>query len=111
MEQQRDELATKRDLEKVEQRLTGRIDDNSKKIDNLTVQVVKNSEQISKMLTREEFKEYFDQIMRGQDKLMTILTRMDKERVATTEWIRRIEGDVDKNKGEIERIKGRLKIS
>jgi len=108
MEQQRDELATKRDLEKVEQRLTGKIDANSKKIDNLTVKVVKNSEQISRMLTKEEYKEHFNEIMRGQDKMMTILTRLDQERVATTAWIGRIEGDVEKNKSEIERIKTKL---
>ena len=108
MEQQREELATKRDLEKVEQRLTGKIDANSKKIDNLTVKVVKNSEQISRMLTKEEYKEHFNEIMRGQDKMMTILTRMDQERVATTAWIGRIEGDVEKNKSEIERIKTKL---
>lgn len=109
MEQQRDEVATKRDLERVGQKLTGRIDQveqrltdkidkNSKKIDNLTVQVVKNSEQVSKMLTKEEFKEHFNKIMYGQDKMMTILTRMDQERVATTARIDRIESDVERLK-------------
>ena len=98
MEQQRDELATKRDLERMEQRLTNKIDENSRKIDNLTIQVVENSEQIQKMLTKEGFRKHFNEIMRGQDKMMAILTRMDQERVATTARLDRIESDVERLK-------------
>ncbi len=133
MNDRRDEPATKKDLDRVEQKLTGRIDQveqkltdkidtnskkidtnsvkidtNSKKIDNLTIQVINNREEIKKMVTRTEFNERMDEMARGQDKMMTILTRIDQERVATTAWIGRIEGDVEKNKSEIERIKTKL---
>jgi len=99
MEHQRDELATKRDLDKVErkpagridqveQRLTDKIDANSAKIDantvtldRIAVQVIENREQLSKTLTREEYKKDYNELLRGQDKMMTILTRIDQERL------------------------------
>jgi hypothetical protein len=33
---------------------------------------------------------------------------VDEERVATTGWIRRVEGDVETNKSEIKKIKTKL---
>lgn len=130
MEQQRDELATKRDLDKVEQKLTGRIDqveqnltgridqvdqrltdkidengtkldENGRKLDTLLIQVIENGEQLSKMLTKEEFHRGCDEILRGLDKMMTILTRLDQERVATTARLDRIENDVERIKAKL----------
>jgi len=116
MEHQRDELATKRDLDKVERKLTGRIDQveqrltdkidaNSKKIDantvtldKIAVQVIKNREQLNKTLTREEYKKDYNELLCGQDKMMTILTHIDQERAATTARIDRLEKDADKIK-------------
>ncbi|MCK4393082.1 hypothetical protein KAX17_09270 [Candidatus Bipolaricaulota bacterium] len=94
MEHQRDELATKRDLDKVERKLTGRIDQveqrltdkidaNTVTLDRIAVQVIENREQLSKTLTREEYKKDYNELLRGQDKMMTILTRIDQERAAT----------------------------
>ena len=88
-----------------------KIDRNSEKIDRVAIQVVKNSEAINKMVTKEEFNQFRHDVLSGQDKMMTILTRLDQERIFTTEWIRRIEGDVERNKGEIKRIKERLAIA
>jgi len=116
MEHQRDELATKRDLDKVERKLTGRIDqveqrltdkiaenskkiaENSAKIDNLTIQVINNREQLNKTLTREEYKKDYNELLCGQDKMTTILTRIDQERAPTTARIDRLEKDADKIK-------------
>jgi septation ring formation regulator EzrA len=52
--------------------------------------------------------ERFDELLRGQDEMIGILTRVDDERVATTAWIRRVEGDVERNTGEIKKIKTKL---
>jgi chromosome segregation ATPase len=52
--------------------------------------------------------ERFDELLRGQDEMIGIFTRLDEERVATTAWIKRVEGDVETNKGEIKRIKTKL---
>jgi uncharacterized protein YjgD (DUF1641 family) len=105
----RTEIATKKDIKEVEKALTEKIDTNSKQLENVTIQVVKNSEEIKKMVTKQEFSEFRQEILTGQEKMMTILTRLDQERVFTIEWIKRIEKAVEKNKNEIERIK--LKLS
>ncbi|MCK4599103.1 hypothetical protein KAU37_04705 [Candidatus Bipolaricaulota bacterium] len=91
MDQQDNEPATKEDLHQVKQELAA-------KIDNLTLQVVKNSEQVRKMVTKEEFGKAYNEIIHGQDKMMTILTRIDQERAATTARIDRIESDVERLK-------------
>lgn len=51
------------------------------------------------------------ELLQGQDEMMAILRRLDQERVFTTEWIKRIEGEVEKHQGEIIKIKQVLKIS
>ena len=104
MNDRRDEPATKKDLNRVEQKLTDKIDENSYEIDDPSSLFSKSNERMRKLLTKEEFHEGCDKIMRGQEKIIAFLTRMlDQERVATTAWIGRIEGDVEKNKSEIER--------
>jgi seryl-tRNA synthetase len=111
-----------RKIDQVEQRLTAKIDANSAKIDansakidansakidRIVIQVIENSEQIGEMVTRTEFNERFDEVMRSLDALMAMFPRVDEERVATTAWIRRVEGDVDTNKSDIKRIKTKL---
>jgi len=104
--------ANSKKIDQVEQRLTDKIDansakiaengkkidKNSKKIDNLTIQVINNREEIRKRATREELNQRFDEVIRGQDKMTTILTRIDQERAATTARIDRIESDVERLK-------------
>jgi len=91
MDQQDNEPATKEDLHQVKQELAA-------KIDNLTIQVINNREEIRKRATREELNQRFDEVIRGQDKMMTILTRIDQKPVATTARIDRIESDVERLK-------------
>jgi acyl-CoA reductase-like NAD-dependent aldehyde dehydrogenase len=95
-------------IDQVEQRLTAKIDANSAKLDRMGLQITENSDELSKMLTREEYKKGYNELLRGQDEMMVILTRLDDERVATTAWIRRVEDDVDTNKCDIKRIKTKL---
>ena len=118
MDAHRDEPATKKDLNQVKQELTDKIDANSAKIDRIALQVIENHEQIERRATREELNQRFDEVISGQDKMMTILTRLDEERVTTNARIDRIEGDlsavvlrqadVETNKSEIKMIKTKL---
>ena len=129
MDAHRDDPATKKDLDlvrkdldQVKQELTDKvdangrkidangrkIDANSAKIDQLICRVLENGERLDDMFTKAEIAERFDALLRGQDEMMVVLTRVDRERVATTAWIRRVEGDVETNKGEIEKIKTKL---
>ena len=123
MDTHRDELATKGDLDQVKQELTD-------KIDKIALQVIENREQmaikdevdkrfdgVDKRLDAVDKRfdevdkrfdvvdERFDELLRGQDEMIGILTRVDEERVATTAWIKRVEGDVETNKSEIKKIK------
>lgn len=52
---------------------------------------------IDNCVTKDEFHSRMDEVV-------TILRRLDQERVFTTEWIRRIESDVD-------RVKKQLKLA
>ena len=105
MNAHRDEPATKGDLESLGQELTD-------KIDKIALQVIENREQMAiKDEVDKRFdvvNERFDELLRGQDEMIGILTRVDDERVAATAWIRRVEGDVETNKSEIKKIKTKL---
>jgi hypothetical protein len=98
-----------RKIDRVEKTLDAKIDKVEKrldeKIDRVILQVIKNSEAINKMVTRDEFNEFRNEVLSGQDKMMTILIRLDQERIFTNEWIRRIEAQGEQNKRDIERLK------
>ena len=98
MNSRRDGPATKKDLDQLKQELTDKIDTNSVKIDNLTIQVINNREEIKKMVTKTEFNKRSDEIMRNLDALMAVFTRVDQEQAATTARIDRIESDVERLK-------------
>ena len=119
MNAQHDEPATKGDLDQLKQQLVAKIDANSvridangKKIDSisatlnrLTSQVLDNRE---RMATKEELNRRFDEILKGQDRMMVVLLRVDQERTATNVRIDRVELDVEANKSEIKRIRTKL---
>ena len=85
-------------IDEVERNLTAKIDANSASIDRLTAQVVENHEAISKTLTREEYKKDYNELLRGQDEMMVVLTRIDQERIATNARIDRVERDGERLK-------------
>ena len=119
MDARHDEPATKGDLDQLKHQLITKIDANSakieangKKIDDisatlsrLTSLVLDNRE---RMATKEEMDRRFDEIIKGQDRMMVVLLRVDQERAATNARIDRVEGDVETNKNEIKRIKTKL---
>ncbi len=64
----------------------------------------KIEEKLDKMVTREEY-------LQGQDEMMTILRRLDQERIFTAEWVKRIEKEVEQHGIEIAKMKQILKIA
>jgi len=126
---QQDEAATKKDLEKVEQRLqnvesglqeveerlTAKIDANGAKIDansgtlsRLTSLALNNQAEIKKIVTRDEFNRRMDEVISGQDKMVQIFMHLDEERVAATARVDRIEGDVQENKLKIQELQTKI---
>lgn len=59
------------------------------------------------MARREEMGE----IKTSLDKVLEIATRLDEKRLATYQWVKRIEKEVEKQKEEIKKIKFRLKVA
>jgi hypothetical protein len=57
-----------------------------------------------------DFKEFKNQVLSGQDEILTIVRRLDQERIFTTSWISRIEKEVEKHWEEITKIKQALKV-
>ena len=96
-------------IDNVEKRLTAKIDGNSATLDRVARQVVDNHEQIGRLLIMgKEFKEYFNEILGTLDGLASGFAQLDQERVATNTRFDRVEKDVDKNKGEMKKIKTKL---
>ncbi len=95
-------------LQQVERKLAARIEGNAARIDRLAREIVEIRERLDHTLTREEFKEYFDEIIRGQDEIMKIVVRLDQERTSTAARLDRVESDVEKNKRDIREIKTKL---
>lgn len=58
-----------------------------------------------------DFKDFKNQVFTAQDEMLTILRRLDEERVFTAAWLNRIEKEVEEHKKEISKIKEHLKIS
>lgn len=56
-------------------------------------------------------KEDGQQIMTTLDHIVKIVGRLDQERIFTTEWVKRIESEVEKHRQEISKIKQVLKIT
>ena len=108
-------------IDEVDKRLSAKIDANAAKIDanaemikangkkieanaaaihNLTREVVDIRVRLDQTLTRDEFKVYFDEIISGQDKMMSILTRLDQDWISILSRIERLERDVAELKAD-----------
>ncbi|TAL19939.1 hypothetical protein EPN90_02110 [Patescibacteria group bacterium] len=74
---------------------------NEEKIINKLLEI---EEKLGLLATKEELHQFQAEVMDAFDKQWVILQRLDQERIFTTEWIRRIEDDVN-------RIKAHLKLA
>ena len=77
-----------------------KIEANAAAIHNLTREVVDIRIRLDQTLTRDEFKVYFDEIISGQDKMMSILTRLDQDWISILSRIERLERDVAELKAD-----------
>jgi len=81
------EVKLSRRIDKVESRL----DKVERSIDILASQVAENTVRLDNMVTREEFKHEVSKLVDGQDKMITILQRLDQERIFTNQRLKRVE--------------------
>ncbi len=72
-------------------------------IDKLVTKVIDIESQLDTFATKDDLRHVEDRIANALDHQLVILRRLDEERVFMSEWIKRIES-------EVERIKLHLKI-
>ncbi len=92
-------------MEKTVNKIAAEVEKNTGAIDGITAEVVKNTEAIKGLVTREEFSEFKQEYFARLDSMMTILNRLNQERVFTFEAVK-----VEKQRHEINQIKEVLKI-
>jgi len=63
-----------------------------KTVAKIAVEVSKHTESIQGLVTKSEFDARMDSVARGQDAMITIMNRLDQERVFTFEAVKRVEG-------------------
>jgi len=69
-----------------------------KTVDKIALEVIKHTEAIKGLVTKGEFVEFKNENFTRLDNMMTVLQRLDQERVFTVERIRRLEEDIEKIK-------------
>ena len=72
-----------------------------KTVDKIALEVVKHTEAIKSLVTKDEFAEFKNENFTRLDNIMVVLNRLDQERVFTVERIRRIEEEIDKIKSRL----------
>lgn len=70
-------------------------------VDKIALEVVKHTEVIKGLVTKEEFVEFKNENFTRLDNMMTILQRLDQERIFTIERIRHLEEEVEKIKAHL----------
>ena len=72
--------------------------------DKVIKKLAEHDQRFDELVTKSEFREFKNSFLHTQDEIMTILRRLDEERVFTAAWIQRIEK-------ENATIKAHLKIN
>lgn len=93
-----------------------RFDDHDLKFDNITKKLIDHDQKFEQL--NKKFDDYHRENLDKQDKIITILERLDQERIFTNETIKRIQSDVERNTEEnkknaeaIQKLKFKLNIT
>ena len=79
-------------------------------MDKEILKLIATKEDLKDLVTRREFAEFKDENLTRLDKMMTILRRLDEERLFTFEMVKRIEGEIERQRKEINKIREILKV-
>lgn len=71
--------------------------------DSILKKLGEHDERFDTLVTKAEFGEFKDRMLSTQDHILTIVQRLDEERVFSGRWVERMEQ-------EIQKIKAHLKI-
>lgn len=76
-----------------------KLTDHDEKFDILVRKLLEHDHEF--VLVRKEIAELRQDVMRGQDAMLTILHRLDAESASTVSWIKRVEHQCDQNTKDI----------
>lgn len=79
--------------------------------DEIIKKLIEHDEQLDRIADRLSVTATIEDVANRHDEAMTILKRLDQERIFTSEWVKRIEKEVEQHSKEIFRIKQQLKIA
>ena len=79
-------------------------------MDKEIFKLIATKEDLKNLVSKEEFAEFKERSLTRLDEIMTILKRLDEKRLFTFEMVKRIEGQVEEQRKEINEIKEVLKI-
>ncbi len=79
--------------------------------DKIIKKLLEHEEKMDTFVTKQEFGAFREEMLRGQDKMVAILERLDDERVFTNKWIKDIEDKVEISRQDIQIVKIQLQIA
>jgi len=79
--------------------------------DKIIEKLIEHDELLKQIVTKAELADFRLEQTAVNDEMLTILKRIDEERYATIEWIRRIEQVVEVHERQIQEIKTSLNFS
>ena len=83
-------------------RVMDKLDQHDKQFDRVITKLVEHDGEFEKIKDTMTSKDVVSEIMRGQDKMIQILLRVDQERVFTNEKIRQLDADVKQIKLQLQ---------
>lgn len=76
-----------------------RFDKHDKKFDQVIAKLIEHDERLDQMVTKTAFNSFRNEMLTGQDKIITILKRLDEERFSIIDWLKRHDLEINKIKG------------
>jgi hypothetical protein len=77
------------------------LEHHDKQFEAIVGKLIEHDEKLDNMVTKQEFHELREEILQGQDEIITIVKRLDQERVSTIGRIDRIEDRVEQTEKEV----------
>ncbi len=89
--------------------------DHDEKFDLIIQKIIEHDERLDQMVTKTEFNAFVERQTAVNDQLLTMIKRLDEDRYAMIEWMRRIEEKMDRKFEDydktFQKIKQELKLS
>jgi len=79
--------------------------------DKILQKLFEHDSLLVEVVTKSEFHDFKNQVYHAQDEMLTMLRRLDEERIFSAAWVKRVEAEMETHRKDIAKIKEALKIS